>query len=230
MSRGIVKKILFKFPLFVRFYKRIFSSENKKIKFPGSAKYWEERYFKGKTSGQGSYGKLALYKAEVINEFVKNKNINTVIEFGCGDGNQLKFAKYKNYIGIDISKTAIERCKKIFKEDPSKKFYLDTENNNLKKSDLSISLDVIYHLVEDEVFEKYMQNLFGGSKKYVLIYSSNKNSEQVNHVRHRNFQDWIKINIPSARQTHFIKNKFPYDLDKLNGSFADFYIYELDNG
>ena len=38
--------------------------------FAGSAAYWEERYRRGGNSGAGSYGKLAEFKAEVINDFV----------------------------------------------------------------------------------------------------------------------------------------------------------------
>ena len=32
-----------------------------RIAFPGSKKFWENRYSKGGTSGYGSYGKLAEY-------------------------------------------------------------------------------------------------------------------------------------------------------------------------
>ena len=54
-----------------------------------SDQLWEKRYAKGGNSGAGSYGKLAVYKAKVLNEFIEeNKNeVNSVVEFGCGDGN-----------------------------------------------------------------------------------------------------------------------------------------------
>jgi hypothetical protein len=55
-----------------------------------SAGYWEKRYRRNGNSGSGSYGKLAEYKATVINGFVAANNIQQVMEFGCGDGNQLK--------------------------------------------------------------------------------------------------------------------------------------------
>ena len=41
----------------------------KQVLFPGSAEYWENRYAYGGSSGQGSYGRLAKFKAEVV----KNK-------------------------------------------------------------------------------------------------------------------------------------------------------------
>ena len=220
--KKIAKRLFYNFPFLEKLFYKIIHP----FPFPGSSDYWEKWYLNSGNSGDGSYGRLAIFKAEIINEFVKNNNIDTVIELGCGDGNQLKLAKYKEYKGIDISKTAILNCRQLFKNDPSKNFYLDSEYKE-GKSKLSISLDVIYHLVEDEIFEKYMRKLFESSSKYVLIYSSNYNSQQINHVRHRNFEDWININIPNAKQIYFIKNKFPYEEDILNGSVSDFYIYEI---
>jgi len=44
----------------------------------------------------------------------KKDNINTVIEWGSGDCNQLSLMKYKQYLGYDVSKTAIDICKKKF--------------------------------------------------------------------------------------------------------------------
>lgn len=40
-------------------------------------------------------------------------------------------------------------------------------------ADLTLSLDVIYHLIEDNVFFTYMDRLFDSSTKFVIIYSLN---------------------------------------------------------
>ena len=53
--------------------------------------YWEGRYQSGGNSGSGSYNLLAQYKANFINEFLISHRIQSAIEFGCGDGNQLSF-------------------------------------------------------------------------------------------------------------------------------------------
>lgn len=45
-------------------------------------------------------------------------------------------------------------------------------------ADLSLSLDVIYHLVEDEVFETYINTLFKSARRYVIIYSSNSDDNE----------------------------------------------------
>ncbi|WP_114783471.1 methyltransferase domain-containing protein [Botryobacter ruber] len=87
------------------------------------------------------------------------------MEFGCGDGNQLSLANYPKYIGLDISPTIIESCKEKFRKDASKAFYENKpsilQNNKSKfESQLGLSIDVIFHLVEDEVYSKYMTTLF----------------------------------------------------------------------
>jgi hypothetical protein len=54
-----------------------------------SVNYWENRYAAGGNSGDGSYGRLAVFKAEFINKFIDEVNINSATEMGCGDGHQL---------------------------------------------------------------------------------------------------------------------------------------------
>ena len=102
---------------------------------------------------------------------------------------------------------------------------------NDQKADLSISLDVIFHLVEDDVFDLYMQNLFNSSNKYVCIYSSNIDMNDINsapHVRNRKFTDWIDKYLSNKwKIKEYIPNKYPFDPKKSDTtSFADFYIYE----
>ncbi|WP_253901916.1 hypothetical protein [Brevibacillus sp. HB1.3] len=38
-------------------------------------KYWEDNYASGGNSGLGSYGVLALFKAEVINAYIKEQQV-----------------------------------------------------------------------------------------------------------------------------------------------------------
>src|SRR5579859_8234848 len=64
----------------------------RQLQFRGSSTYWEERYRAGGNSGAGSYGRLAEFKAEVLNGFVHSRGIRSVVEFGCGDGAQLALA------------------------------------------------------------------------------------------------------------------------------------------
>ena len=67
--------------------------------FEGSSSYWENRYVADGNSGPGSYGDLAIFKAKILNEFIGTKNVQSVIEFGCGDGHQLSLARYPRISG-----------------------------------------------------------------------------------------------------------------------------------
>ena len=206
----------------------------KQILFPGSIKYWEQRYTSGVSSGQGSYGRLAAFKAETINNLVSEYRVESVIEFGCGDGNQLKLANYPTYVGLDVSKKAVEICKEQFSGDTSKNFFLYEPHcfdDSLRKYkvDLALSLDVIYHLVEDDIYSLYLNHLFGAAEKYVIIYASDNDDVgryYERHVRHRNFTKDIAEFFPSWKLRQKIKNRYPTEEVKGITSFADFFVYE----
>jgi hypothetical protein len=90
-------------------------------------------------------------------------------------------------------------------------------------------LDVIYHLVEDHVFDAYMQRLFGAATRFVAIYSSDTDDNGDNpvpHVRHRRFSAWIERNAYGWRLLARVPNPYPYDGDSASTSFADFFFYE----
>ncbi|OGO06859.1 MAG: hypothetical protein A2Y92_03790 [Chloroflexi bacterium RBG_13_57_8] len=198
--------------------------------FPGSRTYWEQRYAGKGNSGSGSSGRLAGFKAAIINQFVKENNIKTVIEFGCGDGSQLSLADYPEYTGLDVSPTAIKLCREKFSGDNSKKFYLlesAAENAGLSPADLALSLDVIYHLTEEEVFQTYMKMLFASATRYVIIYSSNYEGSQSYHIRHREFAEWITQHSSAWQLMKKVDNPYPYDtVDPESSTWSDFYIYK----
>lgn len=194
-----------------------------------SKEYWEKRYADGGNSGSGSYNRLAEFKAEVMNKFVEENNIFSVVEWGCGDGNQLSLMRYPRYLGLDVSKTSVALCRKRFEKDASKEFLVIDDSLAIKEQhDLAISLDVIFHLVEDEVYEHYMSNLFSSSKKYVCVYASDEDLRPgPAHMRHRKFTDYILKHFPEWELYSHIPNKYPYDLkDVDNTSFCDFYFYK----
>lgn len=194
-------------------------------KFDNSADYWEERYRAGGNSGAGSYNRLAESKADFLNEFVATHQIRTVIEFGSGDGAQLELADYPTYVGVDVSPTAIESTRRRFSTDASKTF-LHTSELNSHQAELALSLDVIYHLVEDQVFDTYMRQLFDAATRYVIVYSSNQDRPWPSlHVRFRHFTPWVEENT-EFQLAGVIPNQYPYsDEDPDNTSFADFFVF-----
>lgn len=200
------------------------AGERKEEEF-SSEKYWEERYAKGGNSGMGSYNELAMFKADFLNSFVSEHKISKIIEFGCGDGNQLALANYPKYIGLDISATIIKHIIKKFDQDSTKSFFLYhpfcfEDNLNIFKSSLALSLDVIYHIVEDDVYEAYMKSLFNCSDRFVIIYSSNFDQQGSIHVKHRAFLKWVEANLKEWDLFEKVDNKHP------NLSSAQFYVFK----
>jgi SAM-dependent methyltransferase len=224
-----MKNLIKKIPILRSIAKAVYFTVVAPIKsFPGSEDYWKQRYKTGGTSGAGSYGRLAQFKAEAINGIVKEKQISTVIEYGCGDGNQLTLAEYQSYIGFDVSPEAISRCLHTFANDGNKTFKLIDAYAN-ETAQLTLSLDVIYHLIEDEVFDAYMKQLFDSSTRFVIIYSSNTDEQaiiQAPHVKHRKFTEWAELNRPKWKLIRQIPNKYPYSDNEQVETFADFYLYE----
>jgi SAM-dependent methyltransferase len=194
--------------------------------FRGSARYWEQNYARGGTSGPGSYHALAAGKAAFLNDFARTREIWSVIEFGCGDGNQLSLADYPAYIGLDVSRSAIQLCQRRFADDPTKSFFLYdgacfTDRAGLFAADLALSLDVIYHLIEDAVFETYMTHLFAAGTRFVIIYATNgEQAGTAPHVRHRHFTSWVGACCPDWRLLEVTRGP-----DSGPGR-ADFFTYE----
>lgn len=196
--------------------------------FSGSAAYWQQRYAAGGNSGVGSYERFAEFKAEVLNRFVAERGVHSVIEFGCGDGNQLALARYPDYHGFDVSQTAVANCRARFAGDPHKRFDLLPDYRG-QQADLALSLDVIYHLVEDPVFEGHMQALFGAATRWVIVYSSDTDDPQAAqspHVRQRQFTRWVAAHATGWRLVERVPNRYPYRGDYRTGSFADFFVFE----
>lgn len=195
----------------------------RKFLFPGSNNFWKKNYSSGGTSGPGSYGQLAEFKAKFLNTFVRENFVLSVLEFGCGDGNQVSYFDFPNYVGIDISSEAIAMCK----EKNNKTNYSFYEHNpalplsriGLDKVELTLSLDVIYHLVEKDIYLRHLQLLFESSERFVVIYGHNSNEFFPEDFTHpREFTSDISRMYSNWELIAHVKNALT--------SWSDFYVYE----
>ena len=100
-------------------YPQIIDKLKEELKNDFSSKeYWESRYKTGRSSGVGSYNFFAEFKAETINDFISKNEIESVIEFGSGDGNQLSLSEYQNILALKL----VKKCIKMFENDKIKNF------------------------------------------------------------------------------------------------------------
>ena len=170
--------------------------------------YWDNRYVSGRNSGAGSYGDESEVKASYVNNTIEKNNIKTILELGCGDGNQLSMFDIENYVGYDISPDIIKKCKDKFKGDETKIFrtFDINKSNIIDNHEMVISLDVIFHLVIDGAFERYMNVLFDSSK-YVLIYTMQNIEENTRkHAEHVLFRDVLSWTKNNAKNYELIEN------------------------
>lgn len=198
--------------------------------------YWDSRYTSNRDSGAGSYGRLARFKAQFLNRFVQEWEIGSVVEFGCGDGAQLSLAKYPKYVGLDISQAVVEKCRRRFEGDHSKRF----EHYNPEcfdpvtcQAELALSLDVIYHLSNDRIYRQYLEHLFESAVRYVIVYSNSDQSElpgvneSAAYIRFRDFLSDVERWFPGWSLVSAAANRFPYSvLNSEQTSFADFYVFQ----
>lgn len=195
----------------------------RRLRYPGSRAYWENRYARGGTSGSGSEGPLAAYKAGWLNRFVQEKQVRTVVELGCGDGRQLRLAEYPDYLGLDIAASAVQRCRDLFANDPSKRFEVyDPASFDAAphRADLAISIEVIFHLTEDALYQLYLQHLFACARRWVVIFASDEpdtTGGQFPHFRPRRFS-------PDVPAGWSLRAREPNPLRKI--SVSDFFIFE----
>ena len=179
-----------------------------------SKEYWENRYKSGGNSGAGSRGIIAEFKAKVINDFVKNNNIQAVCELGCGDW-LFSLFDVPEYIGHDVSKFIIKRNKRIYDD----KLKFTTSMDELTSYDLTISMDVILHLIEEDVYQQYMKDLFRLSNKYVIIFSTNW--DEILGGRHNKYRKFITVVPENFELIEVIDN--PH---KGADTQADFFVFK----
>lgn len=199
------------------------------IPFRDSTSYWQQRYELGFRSGAGSRHRLAAFKAEFLNAFVRVHRVQTVLELGSGDGAQLALAEYPAYRGFDVSPVALEHCRARFAHDSTKQFHRydpATFRPHVERCDLALSLDVIYHLVEPETYALHLEHLFDAARRFVIIYSSDRDEATPDpHVRHHCFSRWVEAHRPDWIPDRVVPNPFPWQPDDPGTTWSDFHVY-----
>jgi len=127
--------------------------------------YWDRRYSRGGSSGAGSVGKLREWKWERIIYYAKN--IDDVIDVGCGDRSFWYGRSCKNYIGIDSSKVIIDKLKK--RKDGQ--YIYAEELPDLPPVRIVLCLDVLFHVMDDGLYERMIQKLKEYSNEWIFIYT-----------------------------------------------------------
>ena len=179
-----------------------------------SSSYWESRYASGGNSGAGSYGDCLEHKKNVLATILHKHGICTIADFGCGDGTVIGLFPQLgllSYTGYDVSSTALDRLRS--QGWPSNYSFKHMQQHRKEEgADLALSLDVFFHLVDDQVAQGYLDTLFCGAYTRVLLLSWNASIVGTthtvgNHVRYRDVLEHA-----AAYPDYIMEYMLPYQL------------------
>jgi hypothetical protein len=114
-------------------------------------------------------------------------------------------------------------CETVFAHDPTKTFHTLPLPWPVA-ADLVLSLDVIYHLVEDDVFEQHMADVFTSALHWVILYTTDSDSidpdfKPAAHVKHRPVTSYVQTVFPQWEIREVLLNPAPH----MGG--CDFYMF-----
>jgi len=132
--------------------------------------FWENRYKKGGHSGSERKGIPRWWKWKQIKKYT---DANDVIDVGCGDLDFWKGRNVEKYIGIDVSPSLI---KQNMKKRPNWKFMLGGGEitHDISSQDV-FCMEMLYHIMDDDVYVQILKNLTKYSKRYIFILNWTRN-------------------------------------------------------
>lgn len=142
-----------------------------------SGEYWEARWRNradrgdwGRGAGKGSEGALLDWKAALVEEKVAEFQARSLLDLGCGDGMLAAKVRVREYVGLDVSVSAIELASS--RGLPARyRFHVLPPRTPVGLFDYAVSMDVVQHLIEDGVYLWHLRQLFVAARKAVSIYT-----------------------------------------------------------
>ncbi len=161
-----------------------------------SANYWNQRYSQGGSSGYGSYGEQLEKKLNWITPL----DYNSITEIGCGDfnfGKNLLKRHPTGYVGYDVAPAIIEANTFLF---PDREFHVLDDKVLVPSADLVLCVDVLFHVLEDEEYEKLLDRLELLWTKYLVVTAYEYDKPATGHVCYRTF-DVKRFGEPILKET-----------------------------
>ncbi|HED5352297.1 TPA: class I SAM-dependent methyltransferase [Campylobacter jejuni] len=166
---------------------------------------------------------------KLISKYYIGKKSLEILDAGCGKGFFSNGLFSSGYVvsGIDSSVNAISFCKEnypgiFFKQENLDNFILD------KAFDVIVCIDVMFHIVEDILWEKSVKNLAYHAKNNSIIIisdyidaSDNEKTigQKIKYIKYRNVKKYGEI---LKSFGFFLKNTVSYDILSNKNSFMVF--------
>lgn len=116
-----------------------------------SKKYWEQRFSSGDWEQKRGRTQTAHFAASQVAHFKFNKDFSgSLVDFGCGLGDAMpiykKFFPNAKLLGIDVSESAISKCKARYGKIAS---FISGTHQNCPSADIIVASNVFEHLSDD---------------------------------------------------------------------------------
>jgi predicted O-methyltransferase YrrM len=167
-----------------------------------AAPYWDRRYATGGTSGAGSRGAEAEEKVRLVQRVIDEHGVRSVLDLGCGDGYVASRLRVAEYVGYDPAPSALALCRAAM---PGRAFVGELPAGPF---DLVLSLDVMFHLVDDADYREHIFWLLSlGS--CALVWSTDHAERGAKHVLHRKWTadvppGWAVTRIPTEHKSAYL--------------------------
>lgn len=133
----------------------LFSNEDSELVFTNIYEHgcwgWNEKGVG--YSGEGSTLLNTTHYIAFLQQFIKDNNIKTVVDAGCGDwtfSKEIQWGDVK-YLGVDIVKSVIEEDIRKYATDTIRFEHFDILRYELPTADLLICKDVLMHLTNKDI-------------------------------------------------------------------------------
>ena len=148
-------------------------------------KVYKEKIFVNKykepnsLSGPGSFPENVVNYLLFLKDFIVNNNIKSVIDFGCGDFQLYKNFSWDNinYIGFDVSETAVNLAKKYEKENIK---FEHIKGIELPRADLLLVKDVFGHWLPNNSTTSFSNEL--GDQSSIITDFLNVNNDSFKFI------------------------------------------------
>lgn len=157
--------------------KRIIEDSKKDLNFIFNTIYRENIW--GNGSGPGSDPEILKDYISFLDNFIKENNITSISDIGCGDWQYMKFINLDgiNYTGYDVSSDIIDANSKNFSSENIHFIHYDGDFSKIKSTELAICKEVLQHLSNENIFN-FIENM--KKFKYIIIGNTFKNSNTIN--------------------------------------------------
>lgn len=149
------------------------------------AGHWSRRWRAAADSGAGAIVGDGVDKARFVSDFVKEQEVASVIDWGCGEGEVLEKLDLHGveYTGVETSAAAVERMRRRFAERPEHTFTLPHGCDRWERRELALSLEALPRCSGEREYDDHLAKLFGSSRRFVLIGTADDAAAR--HVRPR---------------------------------------------